>query len=45
MRTPVALFAALVVVASASAACSSADADDGAQSADNAYSQYTPPSR
>ena len=43
MRTPVALLAAFVVVASAAVACSSAPADDDADTSVGAYSQYTPP--
>jgi hypothetical protein len=45
MRTPVALLAAFVVVASASVACSSASTDDNAESSVGAYSQYTPPAK
>ena len=45
MRTQVALFAAFVVVASATAACSSGPSDDGTESSVGAYSQYTPPAK
>lgn len=40
-----ALVAAFVVVASASVACSSKGSDDGVESSEGAYSQYTPPAR